>query len=589
MNRPDFHSHAHPKAPGSRQPLRRVVAGALLGGIASVVAPPALAQPQPVIVPNSGPAPIVVPGPTPVVIPVAPAPVAPAPISAPPTSAPVIAAPMAGGTTGPAAPLASWPSGGAAAPTQAGQVTLLDALTQAYERNPDLLAARAQLRATDEQVGIVRAQGLPSLQGAAQFNHTLNPGLNNPVTPENQFTASGTASLPIYMGGTVGNAISAAKQRVIAGRHDVDAEESGVFTQVVSAYLAVIHDEAVVRLNASNLDALGVNLKATDARFQKGDLTKTDVAQSNQRLEQARAQLFQAQVTLNASRERYVRLVGVAPGVLAPPQPLTGLPMGIDEAIDVALRNNPDLLSADVKARAAHYDTRAARGTRLPRITGYGSIQYNNYFGGYGGVNSNQLCQVSPTSFLPCFPYQQEHTASVGAQMTIPLYQGGGPAAQVRQAQAKESAALETANGVNRAVIENTRAAYYAWRASSSIIASSEAAVASAEQSLTGVRAENKIGTRTILDVLNAEQELLSAQVQLVSARRDAYVAAFSLLAAMGEATARNVGIDSSQIYDSTAHYRRVGGSIWDWGSDPAPVAQSTTTRIVPVQDGLLR
>jgi outer membrane protein len=467
-------------------------------------------------------------------------------------------------------------------------MTLPEALAQAYEKNPDLNANRAQLRATDEGPAIVRAQGLPSLQAAAQFSHMLDKGLNNPTLPTDTLTGSGTFSVPIYQGGSIRNGIAAAKQRVIAGRHDLDAVEANLFAQVVAAYLGVMHDEAVVGLNQKNVDALGVNLKATDARFQKGDLTKTDVAQSNQRLEQARAQLFQAQVQLDASRERYVRLVGAAPGVLAPPQPLVGLPATADEAINVALRNNPDLLAADVKARAAHYDTNSAYGLRLPKISAFGSYQYNRYSDPFDGT---AFCTSGGVSFTNQVPgcYDHDHTATVGAQVTIPLYQGGGPAAQVRRAQALESQALENANSVNRAVIETARDAFYAWQASGAIIASSQNAVASAEQSLTGVRAENKIGTRTIIDLLNAEQELLSTQVQLVSARRDAYIAAFNLLTAMGQAQARNLGIDADHLYDSTAHYRRVGGSIWDWGSDPAPVAQSSTTTIVPIQDGLLR
>ena len=377
---------------------------------------------------------------------------------------------------------------------------------------------------------------------------------------------------------TVANAVSAANQRVVSGRHDLDATESNVFAQVVAAYLGVIHDEAVVGLNHKNVEALAVNLKATSARFEHGDLTKTDVAQSTERLELARAQLVQSQVSLAASRERYVRLVGAPPGQLAPPQPLLGLPASAGEAIETALRANPDMLAADAKVRAAHFETRAANGSRLPRLAAIGSFEYDNYFGTLGGPLAAQGIYA-----------QHDKVAQIGAQLTIPLYQGGGPAAEVRQAQAREGAALETANGVNRAVVETTRSAYYAWRASSTVIASSEAAVAAAELGLAGVRAENKIGVRTILDILNAEQELLGTQVQLVTARRDSYIAAFNLLTAMGQANARNLGIDPDHLYDSAAHFRRVGGAIWDWGADPAPVAKSTTTTLVPVQDGFWR
>jgi outer membrane protein len=183
-------------------------------------------------------------------------------------------------------------------------------------------------------------------------------------------------------------------------------------------------------------------------------------------------------------------------------------------------------------------------------------------------------------------PTQVSTSAQIGVQASIPLYQGGRPAAQRRQAQAREGAAIEQEIAAERDVIAQVRSAYSSWRASNALIASNQAAVDAARLSLEGVRAENSVGNRTILNILDAEQELLQAQVRLVTARRNAYVAGFTLLAAMGKAEAQDLGLDGGALYDPNANYRRVRGKWFDWDDDPAPQPQSTRTVDTPVQDG---
>ena len=168
---------------------------------------------------------------------------------------------------------------------------------------------------------------------------------------------------------------------------------------------------------------------------------------------------------------------------------------------------------------------------------------------------------------------------------SIPIFQGGRPAAQERQAQARAGATLEQEIEAERGVIAQVRSAYSSWRAANEIIASSQSAVDAASLSLEGVRAENSVGNRTILDILNAEQELLNAQVELVRARRNAYVAGFSLLAAMGRAEAQDLGLEGGPLYDPNTNYKRVRGKVFDWEFDPDPVARSTRTVTVPAQD----
>jgi outer membrane protein len=181
---------------------------------------------------------------------------------------------------------------------------------------------------------------------------------------------------------------------------------------------------------------------------------------------------------------------------------------------------------------------------------------------------------------------QSDKTAQVGVRANIPIFQGGGPAASRRQAQAREGSAMEQEIATEREVIAQVRSAYTAWVASNEIITSTQAAVDAQALSLEGVRAENSVGNRTILDILNAEQELLQANVRLVTARRNAYVAGFALLAAMGKAEAQDLGLDGGPLYDPDTNYKRVRGKWFDWDDDPAPRPQSTRTVDTPVQDG---
>jgi outer membrane protein len=447
---------------------------------------------------------------------------------------------------------------------------LREALVMAYNTNPTLAAARAQQRATDESVPIARSSGLPSLSGTASYSEFLKGSSGSPLAPDRNLDGQLNLGMPIYSGGGIRNSVRAAETRVDAGRADLRAVESGLFSQVVAAYMDVILAEAVVGLNRANVQRLEVNLQATRDRFEIGDLTRTDVAQSESRLATARGQTRSAEANLASARERYIQVVGKAPDNLQAPPPLLGLPASADDAVAIALDSNPDLLAARQRAKAAGYDTAATGAGRLPRVSVFANTGYSDYLG------SNQIPLAS----------QSSTSATAGVRATIPLFQGGLPAAQRRQAQARENAAMEQEIGIERAVIANVRSAYVQWQAAQSLIASSQTAVDAATLSLEGVRAENSVGNRTIIDILNAENELLNAQVQLVTAKRNAYVAGFSLLAAMGKAEARDLGLDGGTLYDPDTNYQRVSGSVWDWSSDPAPKATATRTVDTRPQDG---
>lgn len=449
---------------------------------------------------------------------------------------------------------------------------LREALVMAYNTNPSLQAARAQQRAVDEGVPIARSEALPSLSGTATYVENVEKGFVS--TPDRSLDLSASLSMPIYSGGEIKNSIRAAKTRVSAGQNDLRAAESGVFSQTVAAYMDVILNQAVVGLNKANVDRLDVNLQATRDRYEIGDLTRTDVAQSQSRLALARSQTRSAESGLIGARERYIEIVGKEPASLQPPPPLPGLPANVDDAVTFALENNPDLLAARQRSKAAGYDVDVAGSRRLPRVSIFTSADRTDYLG--SAVSSTP--SVSPTQVIT--------SAQAGVRATIPLFQGGLPSALRRQAQARESASLEQEIGVERQVIAAVRAAYASWQAASDVITSSQTAVEAATLSLEGVRAENTVGNRTILNILDAEQELLNAQVNLVTARRNAYVAGFNLLAAMGRAEADDLGLDGGPLYDPVANYDRVKGIVFDWQSDPAPKPKATRTVDTRAQDG---
>jgi outer membrane protein len=460
-----------------------------------------------------------------------------------------------------------------AAPAQAD--TLREALVGAYNTNPTLESARANQRAADEEVPIQRAPGLPSVNATGQYVEFVKPSPNAFAPTERVFTIGPDLVVPIYSGGAVKNGINAAKERVGAGQADLRLSESNLFTQVVAAYMDVLRTEALVALAANNVAVLRTNLEATSDRFQIGDLTITDVAQSRSRLAVAEGDQQSAEANLIAARETYIQLVGKQPSQLEAPPPLPGLPDTVGQAIVTGLENNASLVAAKQRAKAAGFDTEVAGAGRLPTVSLFAGLDYSDYFG---------TLQAGDPRF-----FQTETTASAGVRFTIPVFQGGLPAARQRQAGARESAALENVIATERQVIADIRSTWSNWQAANGVIKSAQTAVEAAELSLEGVRAENSIGNRTILDVLNAEQELVNARAQLVTARRNAYVAGFNLLALMGRAEARDLNLDTGGLlYDPQVNADRVSSKMWDWDRDPEPEAKSTSTVDIPAPDATI-
>jgi outer membrane protein len=440
----------------------------------------------------------------------------------------------------------------------AGAETLTDALVKTYNTNPTIMAQRAQVRSLDEDVAVARALGRPQVSGVAGVNQNL---IRRGALPGRSVNAGVDVSYPLFNGGRVRNSIRAADERVLAGRANLKATEGDIFTEAVSAYMDVIRDRSIVTLNRNQVRVLETNLQASRDRFEVGDLTRTDVAQSEARLALARSSLATAEGRLESSEENYRRVIGELPDELAPPDPLPPLPGTPDQAVEIALANNSDLVSIAAQTRAAGRDVSIARADRLPTVSADSSGDYINYLGSAPtGVGGNA------------------RSASVGVSARIPIYQGGLVGARVRRAQSVQSQLLERGVEVERLVVANVRAAFATYQAAVEAIESNQVAVNANTLALEGTRAEQTVGTRNVLDVLNAEQELLNSQVLLVTARRDAYVAGFALLNAMGRAEAEDINLDGGALYDPLVNYRRVSRRSSDWNDDPAPAPVSTRT-----------
>jgi outer membrane protein len=443
--------------------------------------------------------------------------------------------------------------------------TLQQALIQTYNSNPTITGQRAQLRSLDEAVAIARAQGRPQVSGTAGINQDLTrTGGGN----GRNINAGVDVSYPLFNGGSVRNSIRAADERVLAGRAVLRATEGDIFTEAVGAYMDVIRDSSIVALNRNQVRVLQTNLQASRDRFEVGDLTRTDVAQSEARLALAQSQLELAEGRLTSSEENYRRVIGDLPDNLQPPPPLPTLPGTPEQAVQIALANNPDLVSITSQIRAAGLDVSIARADRLPTVNAIGSGRATNYLG------------TADEQFGPNARNTQTQTG-VGVQARIPIYQGGLVGARVRQAQAFQGQLLEQGVAIERQIVAQTRAAFANYQAAQEAIESNQTAVAANTLALEGVRAEQTVGTRNVLDVLNAEQELLNSQVQLVTARRDAYVAGFALLNAMGQAEVEDLNLEGGVLYDPLINYDRVSRRGSDWRDDPTP--QPVATRTVTV------
>jgi outer membrane protein len=438
--------------------------------------------------------------------------------------------------------------------------TLTDALAEAYNTNPQLLAQRALLRATDEQVPQALSFWRPQVTFTGQVGMNTSSLQTPPTAPLLNALTGQTSSTsdrrhiitrpdlvqfqaiqPIYRGGRTVAQTRQALNTVESTRAQTLAIETTVFQAVAMAYLDVVRDQALVEVQRNNVEVLRKQLEATQDRFRVGEVTRTDVAQAESSLAQAQGTLVTQQGQLEISRAEYVRAVGHPPGRLVLPRERPTLPATREEALSLAMNNNFSVISATFAELAARDNIDVVRGQLLPQISATGELNR----------------AISAASSVGASTSGTTSTAMITATMTMPLYEGGAIYSQTRQAQQTVGQRRSQRDDARRAAVQTADQNWAALQAARASIASFIAAVRAAQIALVGIQEESLAGTRTILDVLVAEQQLFTTQAQLVTAEHDSAIAEFNVAAATGRLIAPELRLPV-QLYDMGRHYQAV-------------------------------
>ena len=425
--------------------------------------------------------------------------------------------------------------------------TLNEALASAYSGNPTLRAQRANQRATDELVPQALAGWRPTVtaQAFSGVEHVDSHGIASQTVAAggganvSKTTIPGqvqiTLSQPIFSGFGPHYSLKSGEANVEASRQNLLAVEQDILFQATQAFMNVIRDRQILTLRQRNVVVLQEQLKAAQERFNVGEVTRTDVAQAQARLALSHSQVAAAQATLAASVASFVEIVGHSPGSLKYPK-LAKLPPNLDGAVATAERINPQVLAAAFVAEAAQNDVGVARAGLLPSV----SLQASAL------AQSPDLQQSA-----------NEETYTILGVVTIPLYEAGRVYSAVRQAKQIASQRRIEIIEVQRAVRDTVVTAWNALDSARQVIVAAKSQVSADELALEGVKQEYLVGSRTTLDVLDAEAELLLARETLVVAERDQVVAAYQLIASTGRLTADDLGL-AVKIYDPVENYRKV-------------------------------
>jgi outer membrane protein len=417
--------------------------------------------------------------------------------------------------------------------------TISGALAKAYVTSPELNAQRAAVRAADESMPRALSGYRPTITATADagYQHT------EPGTREINTTPRGvgvTVNQNLWNGNRTANSVRQVDSQIFQSREQMRISEQTLLGNAASSYMNVLRDTAIYNLRRNNVDVLAEQLRQVRDRFAVGEVTRTDVAQSEAALAQGNSDAFVAQSNLQTSLANYRQFIGEQPKSLSPAQPLEKLvPRSLDQAISSSQSQHPSIVAALHSADAAELAVKLAEGQLYPTV------------GLTGNVSRRYDAQNSPGS--------RSYTAAVVGQLSVPIYEGGAVYALVRQSKEQFGQARLIADLQREQVRSQVVSAWGFWQNSRQLIESVQAQVRAAEIALNGVREEARVGQRTTLDVLNAQQSLLNARVNLVTAQRDRVVGSYSLLSAVGNLSARTLGLNAPN-YDPTVHYDQVKG-----------------------------
>ena len=428
---------------------------------------------------------------------------------------------------------------------QAQTRTLLDALSAAYAGNPTLQAARAQLRATDEGVPqalagwrptVVLSGGVGYADGSVRAAGTQFSSASTRRNARDIFSSQATLTQPLFRGGATRAGTNQADNRVFGQRARLLATEQQVFGDTVNAYVNVIQQQQVLQLNRNNEQVLARQLQATQDRFRVGEITRTDVAQAEAALAGARATRETAEGNLQTARGNYRRYVGELPDRLVEPQPIKVPVKTQAEAVQLATHNNPNVIAALFDDAAARDNIDVQYAALMPQVSLQASAAR--------GDNSTIAGQ-----------------RTIGGQVllnaTVPVYQGGAEYSRVRQARQQEQQARKTVDDIRRQAAQQATTAWETLIAARATIESTKAQIRANQIALEGVQREAIVGSRTTLDVLNAEQALLNSRVTLVQNLSNLITASYTLATSIGRMTARDMNLNVP-LYDDTAYYNAV-------------------------------
>ena len=482
--------------------------------------------------------------------------------------------------------------------------TLKEALAAAYLYNPTLKSARAQLRSADNGVSLAKSGYRPTVSATYQEGwDDLRTKLQSLAIPPGSLPlcpgtlASGTTAtcsqgfqpLPLsaltssqvgngtsnprmgqitlqetlFDGFRTYNNVKGAEALVEAGREDLRNAEISVLLNAATAYMNVVRDAAIVGLRQNNVKVLAEQLRATEDRFKVGEVTRTDVAQAQSGLAASQADLSIAQGTLYGDQALFGQFIGHPPANLRDPGPPTKLlPKTLQGAIDVAEAENPGILGAIFRERAQHHQVKAVKGQLLPTLS----------------FNASYSRSAQPFG-LPNVAFEDE--TRVYGQLTVPLYQAGSVSAQIRQAIETLSGMRQNIDAQRELARANVSSQWGLIVAAKGNVAAGKSAVEATKIALEGVREEERVGQRTLLDVLNSEQQFLNANVNLVSFQRDLVVASYGVLAYMGRLTAYDIALEA-ELYDPARYYGEVKDLWYGWG---AAIEDREDPRVAPVSD----
>jgi len=423
--------------------------------------------------------------------------------------------------------------------------TLTDALARTYATNPTINADRARQRAIDEAVPQALANYRPTVVGSADAGvqrsvTTFSSGGAGSRTEGTTTTPRGaglTVQQNIFRGFRTQNEVKRAEANVFAGREALRDTEQDVLLTAVQAYMNTVRDTAILEIRRGNVIFLEETLRATQDRFNVGEVTRTDVAQAEASLARGRSDLSLAEANLSASRASFRQIVGIDPRNLVPPQPVERLvPKTVETSIATARREHPQILSSSLIVDAAQYDVKIQEGALLPTATVQGDV--NQRFGSSEAID-NTL------------------SASLTARVDVPLYQGGAEYSAIRQAKetlGQRKLELDLAREQVQAAVVTS---FFDLASSQALVVASQAEVNANEIALRGVQEEARVGQRTTLDVLDAQQDLLNSRERFISAQRDRVVASYSLLASIGRFGVDRLGLPARK-YQPEKHYDEV-------------------------------